>query len=422
MHNTNESNTILLVDDEYNILKSLQRFLETEHFQVFIASNGQEGLEILETQKIDIIISDMCMPEMNGAAFLKITAERWPETKRLLLTGYADIDASISAINEGRIDFYLTKPWDNEHVLRIINQFLENKRLHEKNLEYQNLINEQNEELIILNEELEQRVEERTNVLTSTLKRLRSSYLTATQVLVSLVELYEGETKGHCRQVATNAKLLAQALDMPEKDVGNIYLSGMLYNIGKIGFPPSLTKKSVRQFKTDEYDEFKQYPILGAAVLKHFEPLKAISDIILYHRENYNGSGYPNQLSEKDIPLPARVLSLAVDYSELQEGLVIDERCLPQKALEYIELHSGNKYDPSLAQIFIQLMQGKSDEKGALNERVFNVSELSPGMVLSRDLTSRYGLTLMNKGTVLTQESINPIKNILGLKAYVEQG
>jgi response regulator RpfG family c-di-GMP phosphodiesterase len=128
MSDDESKGTLLLVDDEPSILKALRRLFVPLGYEVHIANNGQEGLDFLEGEadNIDLIISDMRMPVMDGAAFLKEAAQKWPDIKRVLLTGYSDSDSTLSAIKEANIDEFLDKPWmDDElegRVCELINQ------------------------------------------------------------------------------------------------------------------------------------------------------------------------------------------------------------------------------------------------------------------------------------------------------------
>ena len=110
-HNTIHS--ILFVDDESNILSSLKRLFKPLGYEIYTASGGAEGLDVLSRHAIDVVVSDMRMPEMDGAKFLSQARENWPDTVRILLTGYADINATISAVNKGNIYRYISKPWED---------------------------------------------------------------------------------------------------------------------------------------------------------------------------------------------------------------------------------------------------------------------------------------------------------------------
>ena len=117
--------TLLLVDDEVNILKALTRLLRPAGYQLLTAENGAEALTLLARQPVDLVLSDMRMPVMDGAVFLARVREHWPETMRLLLTGHADMQQTVQAINQGEIYRYIAKPWSDQELLLTVQQALE---------------------------------------------------------------------------------------------------------------------------------------------------------------------------------------------------------------------------------------------------------------------------------------------------------
>lgn len=153
---------ILFVDDERAILSSLRRLFRSSNYEIHVACSGAEGIELLEKNDIDLVVSDMQMPKMDGAALLSIVAERWPSTERMLLTGHSDLSSAIEAINQGKISRYLTKPWDDSEIATCVEQALQKKRLVEEKERLERLTVKQNEELLELNESLEEKVKLRT--------------------------------------------------------------------------------------------------------------------------------------------------------------------------------------------------------------------------------------------------------------------
>jgi len=168
---------ILCVDDERNVLKSLNRLFVDDDYEILLADSGAEGLEILAGEKgVQLVISDYRMPEMNGVDFLKKVCEGWPDTIRIVLSGYADTASIVAAINEGQIYKFIPKPWNDDELRLNIAKALEtyhlakqnreltrelaifNEKLHAANEELQAA----NEHLEELNNNLEQLVEERT--------------------------------------------------------------------------------------------------------------------------------------------------------------------------------------------------------------------------------------------------------------------
>jgi response regulator RpfG family c-di-GMP phosphodiesterase len=157
--------TVLCVDDEPEILHALQRELRNVADRVFTATSGQEGLQLLAEHPIAVVVSDMRMPDMDGATFLHHVLEFAPNTFRIVLTGHADIQAAIAAINEGEIHRYLPKPWNAVELAHIIGQGFERCDLIRENMALTDSLSERNQQLSELNETLEQRVAERTQQL-----------------------------------------------------------------------------------------------------------------------------------------------------------------------------------------------------------------------------------------------------------------
>ena len=121
--------TIMFVDDEQNILNSLVRLFRKEDYEIFTATSGAEALEIFEDNDISLVISDHRMPEMSGVEFLSKVVEASPDTIRIMLTGYADLQASIDAINKGEVYRFITKPWQDEELRLTVKQSLDYREL-----------------------------------------------------------------------------------------------------------------------------------------------------------------------------------------------------------------------------------------------------------------------------------------------------
>jgi response regulator RpfG family c-di-GMP phosphodiesterase len=153
--------TLLLVDDEPSVLSALRRLFRTTGYRVLQATSGKEALLLLGGEQVDVIISDMRMPEMDGAELLEQVRHRRPTVIRILLTGYADIQSTIAAINGGEIHRYVAKPWDDQDLLLIVRDALERKALETENRQLLLVTQRQNQELQQLNQTLEDRVQAR---------------------------------------------------------------------------------------------------------------------------------------------------------------------------------------------------------------------------------------------------------------------
>ncbi|MEM6986940.1 MAG: response regulator [Pseudomonadota bacterium] len=207
---------VLCVDDETSILSSLKRALRKQPFELLTENSGEEALALFEQRKIDLIISDMRMPSMTGAEVLARVYNQWPDTLRILLTGYSDMESTVAAINEGQIHRYLNKPWDNDELTTAINSALETKRLRDENAALTELTQKQNAELQSFNEELESKVAARTAELAAAHTELRNSYQSAISVFAQLIELREGTNHNHSQIVADTCVQLGKALELSD--------------------------------------------------------------------------------------------------------------------------------------------------------------------------------------------------------------
>jgi len=152
---------ILFVDDERNVLRSLERLFLEEEYELFTATSGEEGLQILEwSGPFQLIVSDYRMPSMNGVEFLSEVCRRWPETERMILSGYADTAAIVAAINEGQIYKFIAKPWNDDELLRTVREALDRHQLRESNRQLLAELSNANTELKTINDNLNRIVDD----------------------------------------------------------------------------------------------------------------------------------------------------------------------------------------------------------------------------------------------------------------------
>jgi len=166
---------VLCVDDDEIVLRSLTRLLKTNGLTNIVCDNPESALKLFKNHEFGLIISDMRMPKMNGAQFLEKAYALAPNTQRILLTGYADIETTLAAVNQGQINGYIQKPWQNDLLLRSINNSLEKFDLKKQNQLLEAQVKTQNQELLELNNTLEQRVEKRTKQIKQVLKKLEDA-------------------------------------------------------------------------------------------------------------------------------------------------------------------------------------------------------------------------------------------------------
>ena len=164
--NYDETIRILCVDDEGNVLKSLKRVFLDDDYEILTASSGEEGIEILKNkQPVQVVISDYRMPGMDGVEFLRTVYDNWPDTVRIVLSGYADTGSVVEAINEGQIYKFIPKPWNDDDLRVTVTNALEKYFLQKHNRKLAKELKEKNMQLQEINRNLEKLVEERTEEL-----------------------------------------------------------------------------------------------------------------------------------------------------------------------------------------------------------------------------------------------------------------
>ena len=178
----NEEVKILCVDDEQNVLNALKRLFLDDDYTILAATSGQEGLELLEREHVQLVVSDYRMPGMSGVEFLKEVCSRRPETVRIVLSGYADAAAIVSAINEGQIYKFVPKPWNDDELRVTVKRALERYFLYQKNKELTAELQEKNDALTMLNNELEKLLKEKSEHL-----EFRSRVLAAHQNILDSI-------------------------------------------------------------------------------------------------------------------------------------------------------------------------------------------------------------------------------------------
>jgi putative nucleotidyltransferase with HDIG domain len=355
--------SILIVDDEESILNSFQRILADEDYEVHAVNNGSEGLNKLRTAQkpYSVIVSDQRMPEMSGVQFFAQAKDIFPDAVRILLTGYADSNAIIDAINKGGVHLYFTKPWREDEILLHIKQSLSKVEILAENKRLVELIKIKNKELVKLNKTLEKKANDRTNDLLAQTEKLKDSYRKSqlildgiVKTLSKIVETRDPYTSGHEDQVAKIACKIAKEMKLTEEQVSSIYISATLHDIGKISVPSEiLTKPSI--LTNLEREIIKTHCKVANDILANIEFPYPVAEIIYQHHERMDGSGYPRGLKGDDIALEARIIGVAdvidamASYRPYRPALGVDA------AIEEITKFRGVTYDPCVVDACLKI-------------------------------------------------------------------
>ena len=436
--------TILLVDDEKAITKALNRLFRKEGYRIMTAQSGPEGLEKLQQNDgpVSMIISDQRMPEMNGAAFLEKAKSIYPDAIRYLLTGYSDLEAVVDAVNRGEIHRYLTKPWNDEDLVLQVKQSLEHFELTSENRRLTALTIDQNKKLNELNKGLEQKVQERTKevfdknkALEEVNRMLEASFMDSIRLLVSLVEILNPKLGRQMRQVAQLARQVAEVFELEIAELDKIEMAGMIHDIGLLGFPEELMHKEIHQMSDEEGRLYSDHPTIASILLENVEKLSDVGEIVLYHHEYFNGSGFPNGLRGDQIPLGSRIILAASDYCQILSTWPRDLRKLiaytrrhfdaeiwksftvsddpdtiiEEAAEKKLLMECNQKYDVEVVSALIKKIR---ENKKIDPTFVVELNKVKAGMVLREDLKLNDGRLLLTKGTKLKATSIESIISI----------
>ncbi len=415
MNIQNEDYTILLVDDEENILRSLKRQLAELEYDIEIAPSGLQGLELLDEREVAVIISDQRMPGMSGTQFLSMAKKKQPDTIRMLLTAYSDLKDTVDAINQGEIYKYLSKPWDESILKRTVAEAVERYALVKENKRLTH-------ELSVWNTQLEQRVQEQTldiqrsnQNLQVLNEKLEKNFQNSLEAFSGLIELCDTQKSNHARMVAELSVRIAEALDISEHETATVRAGALLHDIGKIGISEAVLKKDSRGLTFSERKEYEQHPVRGQAAVEPIECLREAGRLIRHHHEWMNGAGYPDGIGGTDIPLGARIIAVADAIDRFANPGPNGGRYDFTAALSVVEQDAGKKYDRSIILGVKPVIEGIEKSFSCfldVPENQCPPEELHPGMRLSRFMRTGTGLLFMSAGTELTEENIETLNRI----------
>lgn len=424
MSDVNESGpgpvSILLVDDEENILRSLQRLLmDEEGVEIATATSGEEGLNLIPAlSNLGLIVSDQRMPGMSGAQFLEQARVINADASRIILTGYADVTAAVDAINKGGAWRYLAKPWNDEELVRVIREGLERYRIIIENRRLNALVLKQNQELEEWNSGLKQRVlaqtteiRKKNEELTSANSRLKGAFNGVIESFSELINMRDKRYRRHGQNVSTLARHAAQQLQMPPEEVETIRIAGLLHDIGELGIPDEILRKEPNDMTPDEQAAYRSHPVRGQTALDSVEQLRPAGILIRHHHEQWDGAGFPDGLRGDAIPLGARILAYA-DLIDKAVGNDAGENCLG-RAMARVELEQRRSLDPALLSVFrstAKYSYALAEREETLNELEVKPINLYVGMKLARDVISGTGMLLLKQGEELDDDRIASIR------------
>lgn len=332
---------VLLVDDEVGNLGNLLFAFELT-FDIVTAASGAEALEIMEREMFAVIISDQRMPTMTGTELLSRVKENYPQTVRILITAYTDIEAAVAAINSGDVYRYIGKEQPIDEIEAYIRQAIdyyhvkiENERLYEE---------------------------------------LNEGSLQTITALAKTLDARDPYTFGHSERVTDYAQGIAEIMGFSEEEKELLRTSGLLHDIGKIAISDDVLKKPGR-LTFEEYEEIKRHSLAGAKIIEPIPKLQTISNIVLHHHERYDGKGYPSGIAYGDQAIEMNNHEVSADFARLAAWIlpVSDtfdamtsprpyRDALPHKtALEELERCKGSQFVPEVVDAFLEFYHQNRD-------------------------------------------------------------
>ena len=397
--------TVLFVDDEPNILRAIKRALFTMDITLLLADSGAKALELMSNHEVHVVISDMKMPQMSGAELLEQVAINYPDTFRVVLTGYADIESTIKAVNQGKIHRYLQKPWDNQELISVVEEGLERVKLKAENTRLQKLTRLQNRKLRDVNASLEQVVQKRTRQIKAALNKIEKHNIAMEQVLFNVISINPNINGKFAIEVSELASKLARIARLEKDEIKQVRYAGLICELGLLGLETEDFKAPFSKLKYQQQQNYLSQTKQAALILAPAYELHQVSDIIEFQFEHYNGSGLYNKVA-KEIPAGARILAIARDYWRLVTGRMSGVEMSPRDAKLEMKKHRNTRYDGEFLDL---LLEAEDVTTSKLLSTSLKATQLNPGMVLAQNLYNDSHILILPEGHVFSDATIQKL-------------
>ncbi|MDC8832373.1 response regulator [Alteromonas gilva] len=397
---------VLCVDDEQNILRAIKRALFTLKIELILVDSGEAALEVMAQKPVHVIISDMKMPGMTGAELLAEVANTSADTYRVLLTGFADIDSTIKAVNHGRIHRYLQKPWDNQELINTIEEGLERVKLKDENARLQKLTQRQNNKLKEINSNLEKTIQKRTRQIRAALQRIELRNNALEQVLFNVISINPDVDGKFAIEVSELTKKLATQAGFNQEDIRLFTYASLIGELGLLGLKPEAFRPPFAKLTYQQQKDYLSQTTLAKTILAPAVHMQPIADIIEFQFEHYNGSGLFKKVAN-EIPTGARIHAISRDYWRLVSGRMTGHKMPPLEAKAELKKYTNSRYDGA----YLDLLLSNSDiDKPQFIDDHIGTNALTPGLVLGNNLYNENHILLLPAGHEFTAATIGKLK------------
>jgi len=356
---------ILVVDDEEPIREIVASMLGTAGYACKQAASGMEALSVLTSgEEFELMLSDLMMADLDGIGLLERTKEKYPDMPVVMVTAVHDISVALAAIRNGAYD-YLLKPFEREQLLNTVSRALENRRLKVENRTYQT--------------NLESLVKARTDQLQAAMANLERSYDITLETLGDALDLKDRETEGHSKRVTAFTIAIARAMGLPREQINTIARGAFLHDIGKIAIPDKILNKPGKLTK-EEMDVMQEHAYHGYQIVKKIPFLNEAADIVYSHQERFDGTGYPRGLKGEQIPLGARIFSVADTLDAITSDRIYRAAQTLPAAKEEIARWAGRQFDPEVVRVFLEMPDNIWDDlRKEIHNQIYRVAHSAGG-------------------------------------------
>jgi putative nucleotidyltransferase with HDIG domain len=351
---------ILVVDDEEPIREIVASMLGAAGYLCKQAGSGMEALAVLTSgEEFELMLSDLMMADLDGIGLLERTKEKYPDMPVVMVTAVHDISVALAAIRNGAYD-YLLKPFEREQLLNTVSRALENRRLKVENRTYQT--------------NLESLVKARTEQLQAAMSGLERSYDITLEALGDALDLKDRETEGHSKRVTAFTIAIARAMGLPREQINTIARGAFLHDIGKMAIPDKILNKPGK-LEPDEVAIMREHAYHGYQIVKKIPFLAEASEIVYSHQEKYDGTGYPRGLKGEQIPLGARIFSVADTLDAITSDRIYRPAQTLQAAREEIQRWAGRQFDPEVVKVFLEMPDNIWDDlRKEIHAQIYRVA------------------------------------------------
>ncbi|HEY1898153.1 MAG TPA: HD domain-containing phosphohydrolase [Terracidiphilus sp.] len=330
---------ILVVDDENHVRSMIGATLERRGYDVQLSSSGRHALEILEHNTFDLVLTDIVMQDGNGIFLLDRIRGKLPNVPVVMVSAIHDISVAIDSMRRGAYD-YLLKPFEREHLVATVDRALEYRQALQESHNYQ--------------QNLEQVVRARTEMLRQAMEDLEHSYDITLEALGDALDLKDSETEGHSKRVTAYTIALARAMGISPAEIKVIARGAFLHDIGKMAIPDDILRKP-SALNSDEQKVMREHCTRGFNILRKIPFLNEAAEIVFSHQEHYDGSGYPTGLRGGEIPIGARIFAVADTLDAITSDRPYRKASSFDAARQEILRCSGTQFDPSVVEVFLKI-------------------------------------------------------------------